>query len=120
LIRSSLDMAGYRVMEAADLSEALRRLEQQPVDAVMATLHLEPNGIEGLLEEMRRRPDWGAIPVLALAESAEQARSQPLGPEGIVDCRVKHDRDGMIESLARLDAVLAAPEAALVTMGEER
>jgi two-component system chemotaxis sensor kinase CheA len=120
LIRSSLDMAGYRVMEAADLSEAIQWLEQRPVDAIMATLNLEPSGIDGLLEEMRRRPEWAAIPVVALAESAEQATARSRGQDGVVDCRVKHDRDGMMESLARLDSVLSAPEASMVAIGEEQ
>jgi two-component system chemotaxis sensor kinase CheA len=120
LIRSSLDMAGYRVMEAADLSEAIQWLEQRPVDAIMATLNLEPSGIDGLLEEMRRRPEWAAIPVMALAESAEQASAHSRGQDGVADCRVKHDRDGMMESLARLDSVLSAPEASMVAIGEEQ
>ena len=34
LIRSGLDMAGYRVVEAANLDEAIRGLEQHPVDVV--------------------------------------------------------------------------------------
>jgi hypothetical protein len=37
----------------------------------------------------------------------------------VADCRVKHDRDGMMESLARLDSVLSAPEASMVAIGEE-
>ena len=81
LIRSGLDMAGYRVLEAANLDEAIRGLEQQPVDVVVAALDLPPNGSSALLAAMRRRPEWERIPVLALADSAEQvqASSRPDG-----------------------------------------
>jgi hypothetical protein len=69
---------------------------------------------------MRRRPEWAAIPVVALAESAEQACAHSRGQEGVVGCWVKSDRDGMMESLARLDSVLSAPEVPMVAIGEER
>ena len=75
LIRSGLDMAGYRVLEAANLDEAIRGLEQQPVDVVMAALDLPPDGSSALLAALRKRPEWAGIPVLALADSAEQVRS---------------------------------------------
>ena len=77
LIRSGLDMAGYRVLEAANLDEAIRGLEQQPVDVVVAALDLPPNGSSALLAAMRRRPEWEGIPVLALADSAEQVQAEP-------------------------------------------
>ncbi len=107
LIRSGLDMAGYRVIEAANLSEAIRGLEQQSVDAVVATLDLPPTGTSALLAAMRRRPEWESIPVLALAESAEQVRTQGGRPMGFQDCQVKFDREAMLASLARLATVLA-------------
>ena len=46
-------MAGYRVVEAANLDEAIRELEQQPVDVVVAALDLPPNGGAALLAAMR-------------------------------------------------------------------
>ena len=49
LIRSGLDMAGYQVVEAANLDEAIRGLEQQPVDVVVAALDLPPDGSSALL-----------------------------------------------------------------------
>jgi two-component system chemotaxis sensor kinase CheA len=42
LIRSGLDMAGYQVLEAANLDEALRSLERHPVDIVVTSLDLPP------------------------------------------------------------------------------
>ena len=73
---------------------------------------------------MRRRPEWEAIPVLALAESAEQVRSQGGPPMGFQDCQVKFDREAMLASLARLASVLASaaaePVCVPVCMEEKR
>ena len=120
LIRSGLDMAGYVVLEAANLDEAIRRLEQQPVDVVVATLDLPPDGTSALLAAMRRRPDWEGIPVLALADSAEEAKAQAYCATGFQDCQTKFDREAMLESVARLASALAAAEAAPVCVGEGR
>jgi len=124
MIRSGLDMAGYRVLEAANLDEAIRGLEQQPVDIVVAALDLPPNGSSALLAAMRRRPEWEGIPILALAESAEQVRTRARQPPGqtidFQDCQVKFDREAMLVSVARLSSALASAEAAPVCVGEER
>jgi two-component system chemotaxis sensor kinase CheA len=120
LIRSGLEMAGYRVTEAANSDEAIRGLEQQAVDAVVASLDLPPGGTSALLAAMRRRPEWEAIPVLALAESADQVRAQGGQPMGFQDCQVKFDREAMLASLARLASALASAAAEPVCAGEKR
>jgi len=120
LIRSGLDMAGYRVLEAANLDEAICGLEQHPVDIVVAALDLPPNGSSALLAAMRRRPEWEGIPILALAESAEQVRARARQPMDFQDCQVKFDREAMLESVARLASALASAEAAPVCVGQER
>jgi len=111
LIRSGLDMAGYHVLEAANLDEAIRSLEQHPVDIVVTALDLPPNGSSALLTAMRQRTEWHEIPILALANSAEQARAQAGQTAGFQDCQAKFDREAMLESVARLASALAACEA---------
>lgn len=103
LIRGELDMAGYRVSEAGTVSEALRGLEQQPVDVVVSALDLPPGGSAALRAALRTRPEWQAIPVLALANSPAQAGET----RGFEDCQVKFEREAMLESVARLAAALA-------------
>lgn len=120
LIRSGLDMAGYRVLEAANLDEAIRGLEQQPVDVVVTALNLPPNGSSALLAAMRRRPEWEGIPVLALADSAEQVQARAGQPAGFQDCQAKFDREAMLESVARLASALASAEPVPLCVGEER
>jgi CheY-like chemotaxis protein len=102
-------MAGYHVLEAANLDEAIRSLEQHPVDIVV--LDLPPNGSSALLTAMRQRTEWHEIPILALANSAEQARAQAGQTAGFQDCQAKFDREAMLESVARLASTLAASEA---------
>ncbi len=120
LIRSSLDMAGYQVLEAANLDGAIRGLEQHPVDVVVAALDLPPNGCSALFDVLRRRPEWQGIPVLALADSAEQVRAREGQAADCQDCQVKFDHKAMLESVARLASALAAAETAPVGAGEER
>jgi two-component system chemotaxis sensor kinase CheA len=106
LIRSGLEMAGYHVSEAADMAEAIQGLERQPVDMVVAALGLPPSGCSGLHEAMRRRPEWESIPVLALADSADQIQPLP-GTAAFEDCQPKFDREAMLESLLRLASATA-------------
>ena len=112
LIRSSLDMAGYRVLEAADLDEAIRGMEQQTADVVVAALDLPPKGAASLCAAMRGRPELRQIPVLALADLAAQIKSSAAQAAGFADCQNKFDREALLESVARLASAHAAPEAA--------
>ena len=113
-------MAGYLVLEAANLAEAARALEQYPVDVVVAALDLPPGGMCALRDAMHGRPEWQRIPILALADSAEQVRARAGQPAGFQDCQVKFDREAMLESVARLASALASSEAALPCAGEKR
>ncbi len=118
LIRSSLEMAGYQVLEAATVDEAIRGLEQQPVDVVMAGLDLPPGGSSALLAAMRRRPQWERIPALALSEAAiGPAQASAVRMAGFEDCQPKFDRLAMLESVARLASALAFSEVAPSTGG---
>jgi len=120
LIRSGLDMAGHQVVEAATLDEAIRELEQQPVDLVAASLDLPPGGSSALLAAMRGRPEWQTIPILALADSAEFAQSPAVRSAGFEDCQPKFDRDAMLASIARLASAIDSAEPQLVPAGVER
>jgi len=120
LIRSGLDMAGYQVLEAANLDDAIRGLGQQSVDVVVAALDLPPNGSSALVAAMRGRREWEAIPVLALADTADQVRLRAGKSQGFQDCLVKFDREAMLESVARLASALSSAETAPVCSTEER
>jgi two-component system, chemotaxis family, sensor kinase CheA len=120
LVRSGLDMAGYVVLEAADLDQAIAQLEEQPVDVVLAALDLPPGGCSALLARMRSRPEWEKISVLALAESAEQVQGAAARAAVFQDCQVKFDRVLVLESVAKLVSQLASCAEAPVGVGAER
>jgi hypothetical protein len=116
-------MACYRVVEAANFDDAIRGLEQHPVELVVAALDLPPQGSSAVLAAMRRKPEWHKIPLLALAETPEQARSeagrnQSGGNPEFQDCQMKFDRAGMLQSVARLAAALGAAGNAPDSLGE--
>lgn len=119
LIRSGLTMGGYDVVEAADLEEALRRLEQEEVNVVAASLDLPPSGSSALVEAMQRRPEWKSIPVLALADAADRSRLRGSDTGGFRDCQPKFDREAMLESVARLASALALEDAAPLGAGKD-
>jgi len=119
LIRSSMDMAGYRVLEAANLDEAIREMEQQPADVVLAALSLPPNGAAALRAAMRGRTEWERIPVLALADSAGEVQSSAARTAGFEDCQPKFDREALLASVARLASAQASAETAPVSAERE-
>lgn len=113
LIRGGLDMAGYAVVEAASLEDAIGELERQRVDIVLAALDLPPKGSRALLEAMRGRPEWREIPVLALADAVEPSKAAALLTAGFRECHAKLDREAMLASVARLAVALEPGRAAI-------
>jgi two-component system, chemotaxis family, sensor kinase CheA len=120
LIRSGLDMAGYRIREAANLDEAVREMELQSTDVVVAAVDLPPKGGSALASIMRARPDWERIPLLGLVDSASQLQSSAVRSVGFEDCQAKFDGLAILESVARLAAAEASPKNAPACVGEEK
>ncbi|MBK9169800.1 MAG: hybrid sensor histidine kinase/response regulator [Bryobacterales bacterium] len=118
LIRSGLDMAGYRVREAATVDEAVRALEQELPTVVVVAADLPPGGSAALLTAMRRCPEWASIPLLALTDP-ETSGAADLRGAGFQDCQAKFDREAMLDSVARLASALAQAEPVPVCVGEE-
>jgi two-component system chemotaxis sensor kinase CheA len=104
LVRSSLEMAGYRVIEAADTKQALHELERRAVDVVAASLDLPSAGGFGFLEQMRKVPTLVGIPALALANSGDEKPPHGKYPVEFEDFQVKSDRGAVLRSLAKLSA----------------
>jgi two-component system chemotaxis sensor kinase CheA len=108
LIRSGLEMAGYRILEAANLEQAVRGLESGSVRVVIASLNLPPKDSSALLDAMRARPEWARIPVVAVTDSLEQIDAGEVQKAGFQDCQAKFDREAMLASVARLSSALEA------------
>jgi response regulator RpfG family c-di-GMP phosphodiesterase len=102
MIRGSLDMAGHLVLEAETVDEAIHYLEVQTIHCVLASLDLPNRGASTLLNAIRDRPAWAAIPVMALAES-----SPATLPADFQECLDKFDHASVLASIARLASALA-------------
>jgi two-component system, chemotaxis family, sensor kinase CheA len=118
MVRSSLDMAGYLVVEAQNLDEVVARLERQQVAIIVAALDLPPADIAALPAVLRRRPEWENIPIVALADSADEAKNAAAWATGLQECHVKFDRSRLLESIARL--IASRPSAAAGYAGAQR
>jgi len=110
MIRSGLDMAGYTVLEAASLDEAIRGLEKQPVDAVVAALDFPPNGSSALLAAIRSRPEWEKTPVLAVSDTTDHVLASAVRAAGFQDCQSKSNSEAILESLSRLTSATVGAE----------
>jgi len=108
LVRNSLEMAGYQVVEAADTQEALRVLEKRRIDVVVASSDLRSAGQAGLREKMQQVPKFAGIGILTLGNTAEETKSQREHVGDLEDYQVKFDRAAMLRSVARLAAAVAA------------
>jgi two-component system chemotaxis sensor kinase CheA len=120
LIRTGLDMAGHAVLEASNPGEALQALEQHPVDLVVATIDLLSDDNSKLATALRRRSELKRIPVLAMAESAEQARAFDYNAAGFQDCQAKYDTTAALESISRLVFSGESVDPELACTGEKR
>ena len=111
LVRNCLEMAGYRVVEAADVQEALRVLDKRKIDVLVASLDLPSEGGFALLEKMHSVSKLAGIPALALADTAEETTSHGEHAREFEDYQLKFDRAAMLRSVAKLAAAVTAEPA---------
>lgn len=66
LIRRLLSVSGYELLEAANAEEMWQLLQTERPDLILMDLHLP--GVDGfaLVRELRQRPEFQNVPILAL------------------------------------------------------
>ncbi len=70
LILSMLESAGHQGDEAGNGAEVLVRLDRNPPDLILLDLHMPfMDGFE-TVRQIRAKPEWAKIPVIALTASA--------------------------------------------------
>jgi two-component system, cell cycle response regulator DivK len=87
LVRTVLENGGYTVIEAADGMEALRLARETLPDLIILDIHMPGRDGFGVIEELRRDPQFAATPVMALTASAMQGdreRALSLGFTGYI------------------------------------
>jgi len=70
LISTVLTAAGYLVIEARDGQEAVDRAMEISADLVLLDLYMPQLDGFAVLERLRERPEYAAVPVIALTASA--------------------------------------------------
>ncbi|MDT4809700.1 Sensor histidine kinase RcsC [compost metagenome] len=75
----------YRVVQAADGEEALKKAVAEPPDLVVTDLMMPKLGGDRLVEELRKLPNLAQIPVLVLSAKEDEALRLKLLSESIQD-----------------------------------
>ena len=84
-LRRSLRREGWRVLTAGTPAEALRLLEEEPIDAVLSD-HKMPgmSGLEVLEAAARRRPDAARILISGWPDEIPAGRLEALGIRALI------------------------------------
>jgi two-component system chemotaxis sensor kinase CheA len=97
LLRSTLEIAGYRVLEASNSAEAMEKLGQQNVAVLVAAADLANSGPRSLPELVKADPKLKSLRSLVLTSGGDAAIS--VGFDDSLDIS---DRTSMLESIERL------------------
>jgi CheY-like chemotaxis protein len=72
LVRTVLEKAGFKVLEACDGNEAIRLARESKPDLIILDLHMPGLDGFGTIEELRRDAAFASTPIVALTASAMQ------------------------------------------------
>lgn len=117
-IRDVLDMAGYKVQLAENGREALEVLAGFRPDLIISDIMMpEMDGYE-LLEELRRQPQWAAVPFIFLTAKRQRADIRIGKQLGADDYLVKSvDLDDLLVVVrAKLDRAIVLKQQSLKEM----
>ncbi len=82
-LRRALEQRGYRVVEAADGEEGLRRYRAAPTDVVLSDLMMpEKSGIELIVELRQEFPDARIVVMSGVLDLAQPAVAEVVGAAG--------------------------------------
>jgi DNA-binding NtrC family response regulator len=82
LCRVNLELDGYCVLEAAEVAEARRLLESEPVDVVLLDVNVGRERTDELLGELRRRTP--PMPVALVTGSTEVLAPERLDADAVL------------------------------------
>jgi two-component system chemotaxis sensor kinase CheA len=110
LLRNQLEMAGYRVIEAANSKEMIQQMEAETVDLLVAGFDLLASDPPAM-ERVRQAPAANDLRLIGLVNSAgEIEQRRALYPE-FDDYQVRFESEAMLESVERLSQSLNRPSA---------
>jgi two-component system chemotaxis sensor kinase CheA len=102
MLRTYLEISGYRVIESTNIQDASARLIRGGIDVVVAALHLEQDHAWELLNTIRANDRLKHLPVIGLVD--DEKRDTPAARNGeSFECLVPAgDREGLLQSIAAL------------------
>lgn len=105
LVRTILENTGYTVIEAGDGIEALKSARDAHPDLIILDLHMPGLDGFGVIEELRRDPQFASTPIVALTASAMQGdreRAMSVGFTGYITKPIRLNAlRGEVERLLR-------------------
>lgn len=102
LLRNTLEIAGYHVLEASGASEAVEKLGKHEVDVVVAALDLSDGGASTLFESVKNQANLIKLPIVALATDSDGAQRARGTDAGFDDYLTRSDRVSMLRSIEKL------------------
>ncbi len=102
LLRNTLEIAGYHVLEAGSTGEALEKLAKYEVNVVLAALDLPNDSAATLLSSIKSEPNLNTLPVLGLAADPKGSGLTSDRHGGFDDYFPKGDRASMLRSIEKL------------------
>ena len=81
LIRTICEPAGYKLLEARDVEEALALLRQNSPDLILSDLHMPGQGGYEFVKVVKGSPQWRAIPFVFLSSTVWNEQDQRMGLE---------------------------------------
>lgn len=105
-----LEVNGFRVLEAEDGQAALNLLAKEHVDVLLSSLDLPGIDAFEVLRRVREEPALARIPVVGMAQTADQTEPRTGSAHQFDDFQMKHDREGTLKSIQRLARALDEPE----------
>jgi two-component system chemotaxis response regulator CheY len=76
-VKRTIQIAGLEMescVEAGNGREALEKLAAEPVDLILTDINMPVLDGEGLLEALKRSPQWGHIPVVVVSTDSTEQR----------------------------------------------
>ena len=110
LLRTVLERAGYRVLEAEDGERALAQARSGLPDLILLDLQMPELDGFGVLAELRADPRFRDLPIVALTASAMRGDREKILEAGFTDYLAKPaSPETLRETVARLLRSGAAP-----------
>ncbi len=101
LLTPILSVAGYSVTTVTSAAEALELCERgDDFDVIVSDIEMpDMSGFE-LVEHLRDGTRWAALPIVAMSSHTSPAALDRGREVGFTDYVAKHDRDGLLQTLA--------------------